>query len=84
MDEPLKYLSRQSLLLTILLNIEYNLLLLPKNNAIRKHWEMSPNWVRVQKYITSNTMKAGSTSSGEQCIFIGLDPDSRELLHGRK
>jgi hypothetical protein len=80
MNEPLDYLDRAKLQATILKNIEREIMQLNKANKLRAFWEMSPNWVRVQAFINGNTRKAGSTSSAEQCEFIGLDPDSRTLL----
>ena len=81
MSEPLEYLNRVELQLNIMKNIEREIMRLSKNAMLRSWWEMSPNWVRVQAFLNWNTRKAGSTSSGEQCVFIGLDPDSHELIN---
>lgn len=84
MSEALDYIGRAELQLTILKNIERELLLLNRNNRLRMFWEISPNWVRVQAFINRGTGKAGSTSSAQQCGFIGLDPNSHALLTDNK
>jgi len=37
------------------------------------------NWVFVQKFLLSHTSHAGSTSSINHCIFLGIDPDAYDL-----
>lgn len=75
MDEPLEYMSRAELQLNIMRNIERKVQTLSKNNRFRVWWDNTKNWVRVQELLNMNTTKAGSTSSGAQCRFIGADPD---------
>lgn len=80
MSEPLDYMDRAELQLNIMRNIEREILRCGKSSILRRWWEMSPNWVRVQAFLNGNTQKAGSMSSGQQSKFIGLDPDSRTLI----
>jgi len=79
MNEPLEYLSRAELQLNIMRNIEREIMGMGKTAKIRFWWERVPNWVKVQAFINGNTRKAGSTSSGEQCFFIGADPDGKSF-----
>lgn len=74
-EEPLEYLSRADLQLTIMKNIERIITNIHKNNDLRRWWDMAPNWFRVQTFINGNTKKGGSTSSFEQCEFLGVDVD---------
>ena len=83
MDEPLDYLSRAELQLGIMQNIERIVSGLPKSNSFRRWWDMYPNWVRVQEIINMNTHKAGSTSSGAQCHFIGAHPDGKTFYKAK-
>lgn len=80
MNEPLEYLSRKELQLNIMQNIEKEITYLSKNNRFRNWWENTPNWGRVQRIINGGTVKGGSTSSVEQCLFLGVDPDGHTFL----
>lgn len=75
MSEPLNYLPRSELQYQIMCNIEDEIMSCSKNNKLRFWWERTPNWVKVQKYINRGTCKMGSTSSGRQCEYIGIEPD---------
>lgn len=75
MSEPLEYLSRAELQLSIMQNIEREITRLSKNNRMRIWWDNTRNWAKVQTFITSNSKKAGSSSSIQQCLFIGANPD---------
>ena len=72
--EPLAHLSRAQLQLGIMKNVEH---LITKTPYLKDWWKHSSNWVRVQAIINGNTSKAGSTSSTEQCRFIGADPNGK-------
>jgi len=37
------------------------------------------NWAFVQKFLLSHTNHAGSNSSIEHCLFLGIDPDRYEF-----
>jgi hypothetical protein len=74
-EEPLEYLSRKELQLKIMQNIEREIMNMSPTSKLRCWWERSSNWVKVQKFLNGNTVKAGSTSSTAQCLFIGIDPD---------
>lgn len=78
--EPLADRSRAELQLNILQNMERLVMQYPKRNAIRLWWEHTFNWVKVQALITGNTSKGGSTSSAQQCRFIGADPDGYSFI----
>lgn len=80
-EEPLKHLSRAELQLEIMKNIEREIMNTGHRNKLRFWWERVPNWVRVQTFINRNTIKAGSTSSGQQCHFIGADPDGKTFFN---
>jgi hypothetical protein len=73
--EPLNYLNRKELMLNIMNNIEREILNLHHNSALRRKWERIPNWAKVQMFLNGNTSKAGSTSSTEQCRFLGVNPN---------
>lgn len=87
MREPLEYLSRKELQLNIMRNIEQKLLESTKvedydeegNLDIKCWWENMPNWVKVQTFLNGNSSKAGSTSSTQQCIFLGVKPDGKSF-----
>ncbi len=81
--EPLEYLSRKELQLNIMRNLENEVKQLHKRNAFRMWWDGSRNWIRVQTILNGNTLKAGSTSSAEQCRFMGVDPDGYTFLRER-
>ena len=72
--DQLQHMTRANILLNVMRNIEIEVSHLPKNNSFRRLWDSSTNWHRVQLFINSNTTKAGSTSSAEQCRFMGVDP----------
>jgi len=76
-EEPLAHLSRAELQLKIMRNIESIIGEMGKTSSLRWWWDHSTNWVRVQQFLNMNTSKAGSTSSTQQCIFIGADPDGK-------
>lgn len=78
-EEPLAFMSREELQLRIMQNIEFEVSKLDKRNAFRRWWDYSRNWERVQAIINGNTSKAGSTSSAQQCRFMGVDPDGRSF-----
>jgi hypothetical protein len=84
MEEPLAYLSRSELQLNIMRNLEFEVKQLHKRNQFRVWWEHSRNWFRVQAILNGNTLKAGSTSSSEQCHFMGVDPDGYSFLGAGK
>ena len=75
MKEPLNYLNRKDLMLNIMNNIDREILNLHHNSQLRRQWEGIPNWAKVQRFLNGNTIKAGSTSSAEQCMFLGIDPN---------
>lgn len=79
MEEPLGYLSRAELELRFMKNIELAIQKMGKTSHLRHWWDNHPNWVRVQKFMNNNTHKAGSTSSTQQCIFMGVDPDGKSF-----
>ena len=83
MEEPLSYLSRDKLQLNIMRNLEMEVKQLHKKNQFRVWWDNSCNWIRVQVILNGNTIKAGSTSSSEQCRFMGIDPDGYSFLEKR-
>jgi hypothetical protein len=78
--EPLEKIPRDKLQLMIMQNIETAIKDLPKRNQFRWWWEHTVNWVKVQRFINNSTNKAGSTSSGQQCIFIGIHPDKYSVF----
>jgi hypothetical protein len=83
MQDPLKYLDRKDLLNTILRNIEskikedcrvekYD----SQGNIELKFWfDNTPNWAKIQRFITYNTSKSGSTSAYQMCSFLGINPN---------
>ena len=79
--EPLEYLDRAKLQLNIMQNLEREVLRLSKRNHFRMWWDGSRNWIRVQVILNGNTLKAGSTSSADQCRFIDVDPDGYTFLN---
>ena len=78
-EEPLECYSRKELQLNIMRNIEREILSCGHNSKIRIWWENVPNWAKVQKYLNGNTCKGGSTSSTQQCLFLGVRPDGRSF-----
>lgn len=83
MSEPLSYMSRAELQLNIMQNIEREIMRLGKRNTVRWWWEHSKNWVKVQAILNGNTRCAGSTSSAQQCQFIGAEPDGDTFIEKR-
>ena len=87
MEEPLGYLSRKELELNIMRNIERKILEdcsvedydSKGNLELKWWWENTPNWVKVQTFLNGNSKKAGSTSSAEQCLFLGVQPDGKSF-----
>lgn len=79
--EPLAHLNRAGLQLRIMRNIEHKVATLPKRNSFRFWWDSSRNWVRVQELV-NNTSKAGSTSSAQQCAFMGVNPEGHSFFEG--
>ena len=84
MQEPLKYLSRAELQLNIMQSIEREIMQSGHRSRMRYWWERSPNWAKVQRFMNANTLKAGSTSSREQCHFMGADPDGKTFFNKEK
>lgn len=82
-QEPLSYMSRSELQLNIMQNIEREIMRLGKRNTVRWWWEHSKNWVKVQAILNGNTRRAGSTSSAQQCRFIGAEPDGASFIEDR-
>jgi len=82
--EPLLYLPRSELQLNIMKSFESELLNKYPKSAFAYWWRHTYNWVKVQAFINMNTSKAGSTSSSEQCRFVGADPDSTSFLFNTK
>ena len=90
MKEPLGHLSRKELQLNILKNIESaidNEFWMDNPDSdytedfirLKHWWHNTPNWGKVQMFINGGTSKAGSTSSTEQCIFLGINPDNTSI-----
>jgi len=85
--EPLEYLDRKQLQLNIMRNIEQKILedcsvedCDSKGNLELKCWcENTPNWVKVQTFLNGNSKKAGSGSSTDQCIFLGVNPGGKSF-----
>jgi hypothetical protein len=79
--EPLSYMSRAELQLNIMRNIEREIKNLDRDGegdegvSLRYWWQHTANWAKVQRIINGNTSKAGSTSSTQQCAFMGADVD---------
>lgn len=89
-EEPLEYLSRKELQLRIMQNIEIKVLQkgefededdIVENVELKHWWNLMPNWVKVQTFLNHNTYKAGSTSSTQQCRFLGVDPDGKSFFN---
>lgn len=53
--------------LGIMKNIERNM---PKRKR-----NITPNWKMVKDYLLGNTIRGGSTSCYQHCLWMGVDPD---------
>ncbi len=85
MKEPLEYLDRKALQLQIMRNIERAVMNLHGNNELHRFWKTSRNWLKVQMFLNACSSKAGSTSSTQQCMFLGVEPDGKsfyDMLEG--
>lgn len=82
-EEPLAYLNRRQLEGLVLQNIDTILQQHPYS-AFYYDWKSKPNWIKVQQIFNNSTCKAGSTSSYQQCSFIGIDPDAYSIQESHK
>ncbi len=76
--DPLAYLSRSELGRKVMQNVQR--LIKDRGIYLEKYWYETPHWSKVQDVLNGNTLAAGSTSSGEECRFIGFKPDDNGLL----
>lgn len=76
---PLDCYTDKEIMYNILKNVESIAKELHFNNEFKRWWDMYPNWIRVQRIINRNTSRAGSKSSTLQCLYIGINPESKSL-----
>ncbi len=76
-DDPLSYLNRDELGRNVMRNVQD---IIESRRYLRVWWKKAPNWAKVQAVLNGRSRVAGSTSSAQECRFIGFNPDDYGLL----